>query len=70
MSTYYVGPDVHKASIRVAVLNAAGKLVTEPVVETGAATVPAPPQGSARPGRSDIRGRHSRRPALRPLDEH
>jgi transposase len=39
MSRYYVGLDVHKASICVAVLNAAGKLVMESVVETGAATV-------------------------------
>src|SRR5918999_984791 len=39
MSAYYVGLDVHKASICVAVLNAAGKLVAESVVETSAATV-------------------------------
>jgi hypothetical protein len=39
MSMYYVGLDVHKASIRVAVLNAAGKLAVESVVETSAATV-------------------------------
>lgn len=39
MSCYYVGLDVHKASICVAVLNAAGKLVMESVVETSAATV-------------------------------
>jgi transposase len=39
MSRYYVGLDVHKASISIAVLNAAGKLVMESVVETSAATV-------------------------------
>lgn len=39
MSTYYVGLDVHKASICVAVINAAGKLVMESVVATSAATV-------------------------------
>jgi len=39
MSRYYVGLDVHKASICVAVLNAEGRLVMESVVETGAATV-------------------------------
>src|SRR5215207_9615080 len=39
MSRYYVGLDVHKASISIAVLNASGKLVTEAVVETSAATV-------------------------------
>jgi len=37
MSCYYVGLDVHKASICVAVLNAAGKLTMESVVETSAA---------------------------------
>lgn len=39
MSRYYVGLDAHKASICVAILNAAGKLVLESVVETNAATV-------------------------------
>jgi transposase len=39
MSRYYVGLDVHKASICAAVLNAAGKLVMESVIETSAATV-------------------------------
>ena len=39
MSRYYVGLDVHKATICVAVLNASGKLVTESVAETSAATV-------------------------------
>ncbi len=39
MSDYYVGLDVHKASICIAVLNADGKLVMESVVETSAATI-------------------------------
>lgn len=39
MNTYYVGLDVHKASICIAVLNAEGKLVMESVVETSAATL-------------------------------
>src|SRR5215204_2160891 len=39
MSRYYVGLDVHKASICIAVLNPAGKLVIELVVETGASTI-------------------------------
>ena len=39
MSDYYVGLDVHKASICIAVINASGKLVTESVIETSAATV-------------------------------
>src|SRR3954468_14677116 len=39
MSRYYVGLDVHKASICIAVLNASGKLVMESVVETGPSTI-------------------------------
>ena len=39
MSDYYVGLDVHKASICIGVLNADGKSVMESVVETSAATV-------------------------------
>jgi transposase len=39
MSCYYVGLDVHKASICIAVLNADGKSVMESVVETSASTV-------------------------------
>ena len=39
MSRYYVGLDVHKASICVAVLDAAGKPVMESVIESSAPTV-------------------------------
>jgi len=39
MTAYYVGLDVHKASICIAVLNAGGKSVMESVVETSASTV-------------------------------
>jgi transposase len=39
VNTYYVGLDVHKASICIAVLNTEGKLVMESVVETSAATI-------------------------------
>lgn len=39
MRIYYVGMDVHQASIVIAVLNGAGKLVTEAIIETGAETV-------------------------------
>ncbi len=39
MNVYYVGLDVHKASICIAVLNADGKLVMESVIETSAATI-------------------------------
>lgn len=39
MRTYYVGMDVHQASIVIVVLNGAGKVVMESVIETGAETV-------------------------------
>lgn len=39
MKTYYVGLDVHRASIVLAVLNGAGKVVMESIIETGAETV-------------------------------
>src|SRR3989442_2591401 len=35
MKTYYVGMDVHRASISIVVLNGAGKLVMQSVIETG-----------------------------------
>ena len=36
MRTYYVGMDVHRASIVIVVLNGAGKIVMQSVIETGA----------------------------------
>ena len=39
MNTYYVGLNVHKAIINIAVLNGTGKSVMESVVESSAATV-------------------------------
>lgn len=39
MKTYYVGMDVHGASIAIVVLNGAGKIVMQLVVETGAERV-------------------------------
>ena len=39
MRTYYVGMDVHQASIVIVVLNGAGKVVMEMIIETGADTV-------------------------------
>jgi hypothetical protein len=39
MRHYYVGLDVHKASLSIAVLDQGGKLVAESVVETSAATL-------------------------------
>src|SRR5215471_9330837 len=38
-STKYIGMDVHKDAITVAVMNAAGKLVMESILETKAATI-------------------------------
>jgi transposase len=38
-STKYIGLDVHKESISIAVLNAAGKIVMESVIETKAITI-------------------------------
>ena len=38
-STKYIGLDVHKESISIAVLNAAGKIVLECVVETNATLI-------------------------------
>ena len=38
-TTKYIGMDVHKETISVAVLNSAGKLVMESILETKAATV-------------------------------
>ena len=45
MKTYYVGMDVHRASIMIVVLNGAGKVVMQSVIETGAERV----RGSDRP---------------------
>src|SRR5260370_2018157 len=39
MKTYYVGMDVHRATIALAVLNGAGKVVMESTIETGAERV-------------------------------
>jgi hypothetical protein len=39
MNLYYVGLDVHQASICIAALNADGKLVIESIIETSAATI-------------------------------
>jgi transposase len=39
MKTYYVGMDVHRASIVMVVLNGAGKVVMQAVIETGAERV-------------------------------
>ena len=39
MRRYYVGMDVHGASIVLAVMNGAGKVVMESIIETGAETV-------------------------------
>ena len=38
-STKYIGMDVHKESISIAVMNVAGKMVMECVIETKASTL-------------------------------
>src|SRR5438876_3365785 len=38
-STKYIGMDVHKETISIAVMNSAGKLVMESVLETKASTI-------------------------------
>ena len=38
-STKYIGMDVHKEAISIAVLNAAGKRVMESIIETKASTI-------------------------------
>jgi hypothetical protein len=38
-SAEYIGMDVHKAATTIAVMNSAGKLVMESIVETKAATI-------------------------------
>ena len=38
-STKYIGMDVHKETISIAVLNSAGKLVIESILETKAMTI-------------------------------
>ena len=38
-STKYIGMDVHKESISIAVMNAGGKIVMECIIETKASTI-------------------------------
>ena len=38
-STKYIGMDVHKDAISIAVLNSSGKLVMESIIETKAITI-------------------------------
>lgn len=39
MKTYYVGMDVHKATIVIAVLDANGKVVSQSIIETSTQAV-------------------------------
>ena len=60
-SKKYVGMDVHKDTISVAVMNCAGKVVMESVLETKAATISAVyPRAAREPaghlGRRDLGG--------------
>jgi len=38
-NTKYIGMDVHKETVSMAVMNSAGKVVTESIIETKAATI-------------------------------
>ena len=49
MDTKYIGMDVHKETISIAVINAAGKLVIESIVETKAMTFCSLSKDSAEP---------------------
>jgi hypothetical protein len=44
----YIGMDVHRATISVAVIDAAGKLILESLLETKAATICAVPRRAGR----------------------
>jgi len=39
MKNYYIGMDVHKATIAIAALDASGKLVAQSIIETSTQTV-------------------------------
>ena len=64
MRKYYVGVDVHKLSIVIAVLNAHGKLITRTVIETRTEAVRFLPEPAGR-STSHLRRRKPRRLALR-----
>jgi len=57
-STKYVGMDVHKETISVAVMNAAGKVVMESILETKAATILQFIQGLQRKAAGHLRRRN------------
>ena len=40
MNIKYIGMDVHKEAIAIAVMNGEGKLVMESIIETKASTIP------------------------------
>ena len=40
MNIKYIGMDVHKEAISIAVMNGEGKLVMESIIETKASTIP------------------------------
>ncbi len=58
-SIKYVGLDVHRDTISVAVLNAEGKLVMQSVIATHAAAILDFLHGSARDVARDLRRRHA-----------
>ena len=65
-STRYIGMDVHKDAIAVAVMNAAGKVVMESILETKAATILQFIRGPARKPGGDLGRRDLGGLAIRP----
>ena len=56
----YIGPDVHQATISVAVLDSAGNLVVEAILETKAETILQFVLSNTGPGRVEVNGINSR----------
>ena len=65
----YIGPDVHQATILVAVLDSAGNLVVEAILETKAETILQFVLSNMGPGRVEVNGINSRHVAEFAADE-
>ena len=64
----YIGMDVHQATISVAVMDEAGKVVMDSVIETKARTILEFIQGLRGDFVGHPRGRHQRRLVIRPVE--
>jgi hypothetical protein len=67
-STKYIGLDVHKESISIAVMNSIGKFVMESVIETKASTISAVHRRSARRFARHVRRRNLGGLVVRPAE--